>query len=134
MNRGLLVFLATSLVAAAALSGCKTAPVAVPAGLTSGELFQRAQDASDHGDYQGAMQYYTAFQERFPADTAHAAWASYEIAFLYHKLGQDATTLKLLNELLARSATAPDSFPPAVRALSEELKVRLSPPTPAKAP
>ncbi len=80
------------------------------------------------------MQYYTAFQERFPSDTAHAAWASYEIAFLYHKMGQDATTIKLLDELLARYATNTDALPPAVRALSQELKARLSPPTPAKAP
>ena len=134
MNRGLLAFLATCIVASAALYGCASAPVVIPASLTSGELFQRAQDASDRGDYRGAMQYYAAFQERFPSDLAHAAWASYEIAFLYHKMGQDETTIKLLNELLARYSTEGDALPPAVRALSQELISRLGPSTPAKAP
>ncbi len=130
MSRGFLALIAACAVCAAALVGCQSKPTVVPDGLSAGQLFQRAQDASDRGDYHQAMEYYTVFQQRFPTDAAHMAWASYEIAFLYHKMGQDATTIKLLDELLAHDTEQPD-FPPAVRALSQELKARLSPSAPA---
>ncbi len=127
MRPGFLALVGACILSLAALSACKSQPTAIPDGLSAGEFFQHAQDASDSGDYRQAMQYYTVFQQRFPTDVAHVAWASYEIAFLYHKMGENATTLKLLDELLAKAAAEPDSVPPAVRALSEELKARLSP-------
>ena len=112
---------------------CQSQPqAAVTTGLTSGELFQKAQDAADKGDYPLAMQYYTAFQEAFPQDTAHVAWSSYEIADLYHKMGKNETAVKLLKELIARAATAGDAFPAAVTVLSQELVDRLSPTAPSK--
>ena len=65
-------------------------------GLSAEELFQRAQDASDKGNNQLAIDYYAAVPEKFPDDTAHGIWATYEIAFLYRKMGKNQDALALI--------------------------------------
>ncbi len=113
--------LAAICLAASLLAACVSQPLAIPAGLTAAEMFQRAQEAVSKSDYSLAIRYYELVQKNFPDDTVHDAWASYEIAFMYHKMGNNQTAIKLLKELLARYETAGDTLPPAPRILAQEL-------------
>jgi outer membrane protein assembly factor BamD (BamD/ComL family) len=109
------------------LASCATrGPVSVQ-GLTPAEIFQRAQDATDQGSYARALQYYTLFLQAFPDDKQHGVWARYEIAFLYHRMGQNDKAVASFNDLLALYATPDDSLPPAPRVLAEKLKAQLEP-------
>jgi outer membrane protein assembly factor BamD (BamD/ComL family) len=111
--------------AVALLASCATQDRAIPEGLTAGEIFQRAQDSVDRGDYTLGITLYTLCQQRFPDDVNHQVWASYEIAFIYHKMGQNAKALQLFNDLLARYAKEGDALPPAPQVLAQKLKTRL---------
>jgi outer membrane protein assembly factor BamD (BamD/ComL family) len=105
--------------------GCASTPVPSDiSDLTPAEIFQKAQDASDKSDYAAALQFYKLFQEKFPGDVEHQVWASYEIAFLYHKMGDDKTALVILDELLARYAKG-EKLPEAPRILAEKVKERI---------
>lgn len=112
--------------AGAALAGCKSAPVVIPDDLSPAETFQRAQDASDRGDYLLAIRYYTTFQDQHPEMKDRLIWASYEIAFAYHKMGKNAQALPLLDDLLKEYDTATDSLPSAPRILAQKLRDRLA--------
>jgi outer membrane protein assembly factor BamD (BamD/ComL family) len=84
-----------------ALAACRsTGPVDLT-GLTPAEVFQRAQDASDNGDYRRALAYYEGFLAEPGIDAGRGAWARYETALLYHKMGDDDTALAKFDELLA---------------------------------
>jgi outer membrane protein assembly factor BamD (BamD/ComL family) len=97
--RRLLVFAA--LASLGLLASCKsTGPVDLT-GLTPAEVFQRAQDASDSGDYRRALAYYEGFLAQPGVDAERGAWARYETAMLYHKMGDDDTALAKFDELLA---------------------------------
>ncbi len=114
-------------VAAAALAaaGCRSTGDPLAEDLTPDQYFQRAIDASDRDNYRLAMRYYEAFQAKYPDDAQRNAWASYEIAMLHHKLGNDDRALELLDELLAKyEAPAPGSapLPAAARVLAEKVK------------
>ena len=111
--------------AAVALCSCATKPAVIPEGLSAAEIFQRAQDAADRNDFALGISYYSLVEKSFPDDKDHIAWASYEIAFLYHKMGQNDLALKLANELLARYAAAGDTLPAAPQVLAQNLKKRL---------
>ncbi len=102
-------------------------------GLSAAEIFQRAQDAAEKGDSLAAIRYYEAFKERRPDDRERVAWASYEIAFLYHKMKKDDTSLVLLDELLAQYAKEGDALPAAPRILAQNLKARIQPKVEPKA-
>ncbi|HEY9594391.1 MAG TPA: tetratricopeptide repeat protein [Spirochaetia bacterium] len=121
-------FVKTLLVVAlpcALLWACASGPVSLPDGLPAAEIFQRAQDASERGDYTTAITYYGEVEKRYPDDIDHAVWAQYEIAFLYHKSGKNDTALTLINELLDRYQREGSSLPPAPRVLAQNLKTRL---------
>ena len=122
--------LAAGLVFAAAaallpLASCVTQKPVIPEGLSAEEIFQRAQDAVDRSTYSLAMTYYSLVQEKYPDDKAHGAWASYEIAFLYHKMGKNETALSLIDQLLDRYGKEGDALPPAPHVLAQKLKTRL---------
>jgi outer membrane protein assembly factor BamD (BamD/ComL family) len=122
--------LAAGLVFAAAsalllLASCVTQKPAIPEGLSAEEIFQRAQDAVDRGNYSVGMTYYSLVQEKYPDDKAHGAWASYEIAFLYHKMGKNETALSLIDKLLDQYGKEGDALPPAPFVLAQKLKARL---------
>ncbi len=125
------LFLIVSGAAALLLWGCATKPPVIPDNLSVTEIFQRAQDAADRGDYTLAITYYSLTAKSYPDDVAHDVWASYEIAFLYHKMGKNDTALTLINALLDRYAKEGDALPPAPRVLAEKLKARLSASSPA---
>ena len=115
-------------VAAAALlllASCATQKPAIPEGLSAEEIFQRAQDAVDRGNYSLGMTYYSLVQEKYPDDKAHGAWAFYEIAFLYHKMGKNETALSLIDQLLDQYGKEGDALPPAPHVLAQKLKARL---------
>jgi outer membrane protein assembly factor BamD (BamD/ComL family) len=117
-----------SVICAAALgllASCSSGPVVIPEGLSAAEIFQRAQDASDKNDYPLAMRYYSLVQTSYPDDLTHATWATYEIAFLYHKMGKDEMSLSLTNDLLDKYAKDAGGLPPAPRILAQKLKARL---------
>jgi outer membrane protein assembly factor BamD (BamD/ComL family) len=111
--------------AIALLASCASQNRTIPENLTAGEIFQRAQDALDRGDYTLSITYYTLCQQRYPDDLNHVIWAAYEIAFLYHKMGKNEKSLQLINDLLARYAKEGDSLPPAPQILAQKLKTRL---------
>ena len=96
----------------AVLASCRTTGPVDLTGLTPAEVFQRAQDASDNGEYRRALAYYEGFLGQSGIDAQRAAWARYETALLYHKLGDDDTALAKLDELLAmyeKDPTLPES-------------------------
>ena len=107
------------------LGSCASGPVVIPPGLSVAEIFQRAQDASDRGDYPLCIRYYELVATSYPDDIAHMTWASYEIAFLYHKMGKNDVALSLINELLDKYDKEGYKLPPAPRVLASKLKVRL---------
>jgi outer membrane protein assembly factor BamD (BamD/ComL family) len=107
------------------LGGCASGPVTIPEGLSAAEIFQRAQDASDRGDYPLGIRYYSLIPTSYPDDISHMTWSSYEIAFLYHKMDRNELALSLINELLARYDTEGDKLPPAPHILATKLKARL---------
>jgi len=110
----------------ALLASCKSAPLVIPADLPPAEIFQRAQDAADSGNYALAIRYYTAFRENHPDIADRNAWAQYEIAFNYHKMGKNAMAVSLIDQLLKLYQTAGDTLPPAPRILALKLKDRLA--------
>jgi hypothetical protein len=94
-----------ALVLLAALVSCRTTGPVDLTGLTPAEVFQRAQDASDKGDFRRSLAYYEGFLAQPGIDAQRAAWARYEAAMLNHKMGDDDTALVKLDELLARYET-----------------------------
>jgi outer membrane protein assembly factor BamD (BamD/ComL family) len=118
--------------ALALLASCASQNQNTTDGLTAGEIFQRAQDAVDRGDYAGGISFYTLCQQRYPDDLNHQVWASYEIAFIYHKMGNNVKALALFNDLLARYAKEGDTLPPAPQVLAQKLKTRLEEATKTK--
>jgi outer membrane protein assembly factor BamD (BamD/ComL family) len=122
------LFLLLAVVGLGFLAGCASTPVALPQGLSAGEVFQHAQDAVDRTDYALAIRYYATVKTSFPDDVTHVVWAAYEIAFLNHKLGKNVEALTLINELLDTYKDSWDTLPPATAAphiLAEKLKARL---------
>ncbi len=93
--------------------------------LTAGEIFQHAQDAMDRGDYTLGISYYKACQQKFPDDMNHVTWASYEIAFAYHKMGDNARAIALFKELLDQYAKGGDALPPGPQVLAQKLVAHL---------
>ncbi len=116
----------------ALLVSCATQSRTLPEGLAAAEIFQRAQDAADRGDYKLGITFYEECQQRYPDDKDHKVWASYEIAFLYHRMGKNEKAAELINALLTEYSNQGDSVPPAPLVLSQKLKDRLEASIPKK--
>jgi outer membrane protein assembly factor BamD (BamD/ComL family) len=119
-----LVILACLAVVLAAAS-CKSPPPPSMEGLSAAEIFQRAQDEAEKGNYEQAIRYYEAFRQVRPDDRERGAWASYEIAFLYHKMKNDDLALTLFDQLLAQYAAEGSGLPPGPRVLAEKLRASI---------
>jgi outer membrane protein assembly factor BamD (BamD/ComL family) len=120
--RSLLVLAA--LAALVVLASCKsTGPVDLT-GLTPAEVFQRAQTASDSGDYRRALAYYEGFLAQPSIDRERGAWARYETALLYHKMGDDDTALAKFDELLALYEKDP-TLPEGPKVLAASVKAAI---------
>ncbi len=118
----LLHLFALAACAAVLLGSCRSQPVVIPATLSAAESFQRAQDATDAGNYPLAIRYYTEFRTNNPDNKDRGIWALYEIAFNYHKMGNDVKAVEILNQILQEYQTGTDTLPPAPRILAQELK------------
>jgi len=129
----------TVLLATLALVSCRTTPPVITEKLTVAGYFQKAQDASEEGDYLLALAYYDAFRAEFPNDRDHNLWATYETAFLQYKLEKYDTALEMINGLLDRYAKETD-LPQAPKVLAEKVKAKIiesqakRAPAPAPAP
>jgi tetratricopeptide (TPR) repeat protein len=120
-------FLPAVLCVSIAVVGCRTQPQVIPPNLSAAESFQRAQDASDAGDYVLAIRYYKTFLDNNPNNPDRDIWALYEIAFNYHKMGKNATAAPLLDQLLQQYLNDTGNLPAAPRILAQKLKDRLGP-------
>ena len=135
-----LIALVAVTVAALAAAGCRATVDPMTLDLTPDQYFQRAIEASDKDNYRVAMTYYEAFQAKFPGDVERGVWASYEVAVLHHKLGNDDKALEALDKLLARYATPAAGAPPlpsGPRVLAEKVKANIlksRKPAPAASP
>lgn len=125
----------TGLLAGWLLLSCQT-PAQITDDMSPPEFFQAARDAVAQRDYGSAMRYYQVYLERFPAaeDPAEMEgnlWAEYEIAFLHHKLGDDATAAELLGRLIARyDGEGGEDLPPAPGRLARRVVEELEAPGP----
>jgi tetratricopeptide (TPR) repeat protein len=125
-----------------ASAGCRSTVDPLAQDLTPDQYFQRAIEASDKDDYRLAMKYYEAFQTKYPDDAARNIWASYEIALLHHKIGDDDKAIELFDQVIARYQNQPPDappLPPGPRVLAEKvknniLKSRKPPAPPAATP
>jgi outer membrane protein assembly factor BamD (BamD/ComL family) len=102
MKKYIILLLALCL-AITIFTACKTIPdpEEIEKDLTPAELFQLAQEeVIERNNYKAAMVYYQTFLQRYPDDIQGQVIAEYEIAFLYHKMGEDETAIKLFEALL----------------------------------
>jgi tetratricopeptide (TPR) repeat protein len=94
--------------------------------MTPGTYFNKAQNASQKGCYEIAIQYYEKFQEAYPNNVEKGVWAEYRIAFLHHKMGNDELSLELLNALLNRYETdISGALPEATKTLALKVKANI---------
>jgi len=96
-----------------AISCVSTGPVEIPEGLTTAELIQRGQEASDRNRYNVSLQYYEAVTERFPYDIDSVIAAEYEIAFIHYKQKNYELSKTEFNRLLERYNTPDQELLPA---------------------
>ncbi|MDR1898953.1 MAG: hypothetical protein LBQ55_02995 [Treponema sp.] len=94
--------IAAALILAAGLAACVTGPVNIPEELSSAELIQRAQEASDRNRYGVALQYYEALLDRNRTNIDLICTAEYEIAFVHYKQKKYEEAKRELNSLLVR--------------------------------
>ena len=115
MHLGNVVFL----ISAVLVVSCFTGPVVIPNDLTTAELIQRGQEASDRNRYSVSLQYYEAVIERFPFEIESVIAAEYEIAFIHYKQKQYSQAKTEFNTLLERY-NVPDEelLPPQFKILS----------------
>ena len=114
-----LKYVAASLTLVVLVISCVSGPIVVPEDLTTAELIQRGQEASDRNRYSISLQYYEAVIERFPFDIESVIAAEYEIAFINYKQKLYDEAKIGFNELLARY-NVPDEelLPPQYKILS----------------
>jgi outer membrane protein assembly factor BamD (BamD/ComL family) len=126
-------FIASAALAAALLVACAGAPKVIPQELGARELVQRAQESTDAYNYDAAIAYYQALDERFGSDPLYKTTADYEIAFIAYKQGRLAAAKEGLEALLARYA-GPEgaTLPPRYAVLSKKVLESIAQKTPAK--
>lgn len=105
-----------------ALSGCQSVPKSVPDKLSAKEIIQRAQEASDSGNYAAAAFYYKTCEERYSDDLSVVCACEYELAFIDYKAGKYDQSEKGFQTLLARYSS-PDAalLPQEYKILAEKI-------------
>jgi len=106
-------YIAFALLTALAVSCISSGPVEIPDSLTTAELIQRGQEASDRYNYNVSIQYYEAIIERFPYDIDSVIAAEYEIGFIHYKQKNYIQAKKELNQVLAHYNTPDQELLPA---------------------
>jgi len=102
--------------------GCVSTIDPYEEGISSVELLQKAYEAADIRRFDLAISYYEAYIKRFPDDIKGITWAQYEIAFLYHKKGNNEKAIELFKELLSKyDSDNGDMLPEAPKILTEKV-------------
>ena len=91
---------------------CASGGPNIPETLSSAELIQRAQEASDHNRYKTALYYYETLLERNQTNIDLVCTAEYEIAFIHYKQKKYSNSRKELNNLLERYNTPDEELLP----------------------
>ncbi|MBN2442392.1 MAG: tetratricopeptide repeat protein [Spirochaetales bacterium] len=108
-------------------SGCMTKIDPYQEDISRVELLQKAYEATDARNHSLALSYYQAFLQRFPDDEKGCLWAQYEIAFLYHKIGNNKKSLQLFDELLQKYEKDENGLlPQAPKVLAEKVIKNIS--------
>lgn len=104
------------------LAACQTVPKSVPESLSAREIIQKAQEASDAGNYKAATFYYETCKERFSDDLSVVCACEYELAFISYKANRNAEAVERFEALLERYAS-PDAalLPQEYKILSEKI-------------
>lgn len=97
-------FIASAAIAALVLVACAGTPKAIPQELSARELVQRAQEATDAYNYDAAIAYYDALNERYGSDPLYMTTSEYEIAYIAYKEGNFSSAKQGLEDLLAKYA------------------------------
>jgi outer membrane protein assembly factor BamD (BamD/ComL family) len=126
-------FIVSAALAASLFVACAGAPKVIPQDLGARELVQRAQESTDAYNYDAAIAYYKALDERFGSEPAYKATADYEIAFIAYKQGHYAAAKEGFENLLARYS-GPDggTLPPRFAVLSKKMLETIAEKTKAK--
>ncbi len=108
------------------LGSCASAPVVIPADLSSDALVQRGQEAADASNWELAVRYYQALAANWGSDPAKLLVSEYEIAFIRYKQGNSEEARKGFMAVLARYQ-APDaaSLPPRYKVLAGKILASL---------
>lgn len=122
-----------ALAALLALVSCQSAPAPIPADATAEIYFQRAQTASDLGQYDDALTIYQTFLTDKP-DASHESTfsARYEIALLLAKKGKEAQAIADFESIVAdydnleKSSGAPSWVKVLAQKKAAELKDKAS--------
>jgi len=96
-----------------AVSCVSTESIEIPHDLTTAELIQRGQEASDRNRYAVSLQYYEAVIERYPSDINSVIAAEYEIAFIHYKQKNYELSKTEFYRLLGRYNTPDQELLPA---------------------
>jgi hypothetical protein len=113
---------------------CATQLPAIPEGMSSAEIIQKAQERSDDYDWKGARYYYQALLERFPNESNLVVTAMYELAFIEYKQGNKAQAIAGFKAVVAKySVEGGQNLPTTWKILSEKLLGKLEPPASAPA-
>lgn len=103
-------------------SGCKTAPPVDFSTLNKAEFFQKAQTASNKGNYPLALDYYNNFLLKFPTDIQGDIEAKYEIALIAYKQNNYKKAEKLFSGILDQYSTdAAQVLPAWPKILSQKI-------------
>jgi outer membrane protein assembly factor BamD (BamD/ComL family) len=106
----------------ASMTSCSSTVDPYKEELSSELYFQKAHEASDNGNFPLAIDYYKAFQQKFPDEIKGNLWASFEIAFIYHKQGNNDEAIKLFQALLDKYALpGAADYPQAPKILTEKV-------------
>jgi tetratricopeptide (TPR) repeat protein len=116
---------------------CPSCELIITPDMPPAMYFYKAQDAAQKNCYEVALGYYQKFLETYPDNLEKVVWAEYEIAVLYHKMGNDEKALELINALLLRyQNNTSQKLPEAPKSLALKVKTNLEkiikPPPPAK--
>ena len=121
-----IVLLAIAATLFAGVVSCASQEPVISDTMTPEDYFQLAQERVEKKDYAAAIAYYYQCKEKFPDNLEKNTWASYEIAFLYHKMNDDAKALVLLDELLSLYTQDKEQvLPKAPKLLAERVKANI---------
>ena|GEM_PF-960129 len=103
-------------------SACESVPEEIPEDLSKAQMFQRAQEEMDRGNFESAQRYYEEFIRRNPDDQGSITEAEYEIAFIAYKQEDYEAAKELFTDLLDKyDVDSTATLPEWPRILSQRL-------------